>query len=95
MSYVYQWKVSNGDEVFVEYCWSTMDNCIKVVEMKVNGKFHRETWMSPKGRAEMMALLEEDYEMNTKAVKLAKGKIDSILNDVMAAENERRIMDNA
>ena len=95
MSYVYQWKVSNGDEVFVEYCWSTMDNCIKVVEMKVNGKFHRVNWMSSEGRAELMGLLEEDYEMNTKATKLAKGKIDSILNDVMATENERRIMDNA
>ena len=95
MSYVYQWKVSNGDEVLVEYCWSTMDNCIKVVEMKVNGKFHRINWMSSEGRAELMGLLEEDYEMNTKDIKLAKGKIDSILNDVMAAENERRIMDNA
>ena len=95
MSYVYQWKVSNGDEVLVEYCWSTMDNCIKVVEMNVNGKFHRVNWMSSEGRAELMGLLEEDYEMNTKDIKLAKGKIDSILNDVMAAENERRIMDNA
>ena len=51
MSYVYQWKVSNGDEVFVEYCWSSMDKCIKVVEMKVNGKFHRINWMSSEGRA--------------------------------------------
>ena len=85
MSYVYQWKVSNGDEVFVEYCWSTMDNCIKVVEMKVNGKFHRINWMSSEGRAELMGLLEEDYEMNNKAV--------NILNSVMAAENERRVVD--
>ena len=85
MSYVYQWKVSNGDEVFVEYCWSTMDNCIKVVEMKVNGKFHRVNWMSSEGRAELMGLLEEDYEMNNKAV--------NILNSVMAAENERRVVD--
>tara|TARA_B100000085_G_C18327663_1_gene424946 strand:+ start:484 stop:678 length:195 start_codon:yes stop_codon:yes gene_type:complete len=64
-----------------------MDNCIKVVEMKVNGKFHRVNWMSSEGRAELMGLLEEDYEMNNKAV--------NILNSVMAAENERRIMDNA
>ena len=85
MSYVYQWKVSNGDEVFVEYCWSTMDNCIKVVEMKVNGKFHRINWMSSEGRAELMGLLEEDYEMNNKAV--------NILNSVMASENERRVVD--
>ena len=51
--------------------------------------------MSSEGRAELMGLLEEDYEMNTKATKLAKGKIDSILNSVMAMENERRIEDNA
>ena len=55
--------------------------------MSVNGKFHRETWMSPKGRAEMMDLLAEDYNMNVKAV--------DILNNVMAMENERRIVDNA
>ena len=59
MSYVYQWKVSNGDEVFVEYCWSSIDKCIKVVEMKVNGKFHRVNWMSKEGREELMELLKE------------------------------------
>ena len=85
MSYIYQWKVSNGDEVFVEYCWSSMDKCIKVVEMKVNGKFHRVNWMSKEGREEMMELLKEDYKMNMKAV--------DILNNVMAIENERRVMD--
>ena len=85
MSYVYQWKVSNGDEVFVEYCWSSIDKCIKVVEMKVNGKFHRVNWMSKEGREEMMELLKEDYKMNMKAV--------DILNNVMTIENERRVMD--
>ena len=85
MSYVYQWKVSNGDEVFIEYCWSSIDECIKVVEMKVNGKFHRVNWMSKEGREEMMELLKEDYKMNMKAV--------DILNNVMTIENERRVMD--
>ena len=71
MSYVYQWKVSNGDEVFVEYCWSSMDKCIKVVEMKVNGKFHRVNWMSKEGREELMELLKEDYSMNIRAMEMA------------------------
>ena len=71
MSYVYQWKVSNGDEVLVEYCWSPMVKCIKVVEMKVNGKFHRINWMSSEGRAELMGLLQEDYDMNVKAMEMA------------------------
>ena len=70
MSYVYQWKVSNGDEVFVEYCWSSMDKCIKVVEMKVNGKYHRINWMSKEGREELMGLLEEDYNMNIRAMEM-------------------------
>ena len=89
MSYVYQWKVSNGDEVLVEYCWSSKDKCIKVVEMSVNGKFHRETWMSKEGRAEMMDLLAEDYKSKTTA------DASSILSSVMGSENARRIMDNA
>jgi|TARA_R100001509_G_scaffold65758_2_gene36438 hypothetical protein len=65
MSFVYKWQVSNGDEVLVEYCWSTKDDCIKVVEMSVNGKFHRINWMSSEGRDELMSLLEEDYHNRT------------------------------
>ena len=61
MSFVYNWKVKNGDKVLVEYCWSSVDNCTKVVEMSVNGKFHRETWMSQKGRDELHQLLTDDY----------------------------------
>ena len=61
MSFVYNWNVSNGDKVVVEYCFSVLDKCIKVVEMSVNGKFHRTTWMSEAGRSELMGLLTEDY----------------------------------
>ena len=62
MSFVYKWNVSNGDDVLVEYCFSSVDKCIKVVEMSVNGKFHRTTWMSEAGRSELMELLTEDYQ---------------------------------
>ena len=61
MSFVYNWNVSNGDKVVVEYCFSVLDRCIKVVEMSVNGKFHRTTWMSEAGRSELMELLTKDY----------------------------------
>jgi|TARA_Y100000996_G_C22254897_1_gene533400 hypothetical protein len=61
MSFLYDWKVSNGDKVLVEYCFSSVDNCIKVVEMTVNGKFHRLNWMSEEGRNTLMGLLEGDY----------------------------------
>ena len=50
--------------MLVEYCWSNVENCIKVVEMKLNGKFHRITWMSPEGREQLINLLEEDYKNN-------------------------------
>ena len=62
MSFVYNWNVSNGDKVVVEYCFSVLDKCIKVVEMSVNGKFHRTTWMSEAGRSELMELLTKDYQ---------------------------------
>jgi len=61
MSFVYDWKVKNNDDVKVEYCWSSVDNCTKVVEMSVNGKFHRETWMSTEGRNTLHQLLTNDY----------------------------------
>ena len=62
MSFVYNWNISNGDKVVVEYCFSVLDKCIKVVEMSVNGKFHRTTWMSEAGRSELMELLTKDYQ---------------------------------
>jgi len=61
MSFLYNWKVSNGDDVKVEYCFSSVGKCLKVVEMWVNGKFHRMNWMSEEGRSELMSLLTEDY----------------------------------
>ena len=66
MSYLYKWNLSNNRGVMlVEYCFSSVDNCIKVVEMNLNGKFHRITWMSPEGRSELMTLLENHYHSKT------------------------------
>ena len=61
MTYVYEYVV-NGDNVKVEYCFSTVSDSIKVVEMWVNGKFHRVNWMSPEGNKRLMARLEKDME---------------------------------
>ena len=70
MSFLYKWNVSNGDDVQVEYCWSSVDYCVKIVEMRVNGKFHRETWMSQKGRDELNKLLLDDYMSKKKVAQL-------------------------
>ena len=59
MTYVYEY-VANGDNVKVEYCFSTVTDSIKVVDMWVNGKFHRVNWMSHEGRDKLMARLEDD-----------------------------------
>ena len=61
MTYVYEYVVGN-DNVKVEYCHSTITDSIKVVDMWVNGKFHRTNWMSPEGNKALMARLEADME---------------------------------
>ena len=59
MTYVYEYVVGN-DNVKVEYCHSSITDSIKVVDMWVNGKFHRTNWMSPEGKASLMERLESD-----------------------------------
>tara|TARA_R100001463_G_scaffold19625_3_gene48222 strand:+ start:7103 stop:7390 length:288 start_codon:yes stop_codon:yes gene_type:complete len=61
MTYVYEYVVGN-DNVKVEYCHSSISDEIKVVDMWVNGKFHRTNWMSPEGNKALMARLEKDME---------------------------------
>ena len=61
MTYVYEYVVGS-DNVKVEYCHSSISDSIKVVEMWVNGKFHRTNWMSPEGNKALMARLEADLE---------------------------------
>ena len=59
MTYLYEYQVQ-GDTVKVEYCFSAVSDSIKVVDMWVNGKFHRVNWMSHEGRDKLMARLEND-----------------------------------
>ena len=62
MTYVYEYNVGN-DNVKVEYCFSSVTDAIKVVDMWVNGKFHRTNWMSPEGNKMLMQRLEVDMEI--------------------------------
>ena len=59
MTYVYETNWS-GDNIWVEYCHSSVSDSIKVIEMKVDGKFHRTNWMGPTGRVKLMDELEAD-----------------------------------
>ena len=64
MTYVYEYVVGN-DNVKVEYCHSSITDSIKVVDMWVNGNFHRTNWMSPEGNKALMTRLENDMTVST------------------------------
>ena len=74
MTYVYTKRTYNGGVtdvptiVKVEYVLSSLTKLIKVVEMWVDGKFHRLNWMSKEGQANLMDELERDYLNNYSAV---------------------------
>lgn len=61
MTYIYK-TMWSGSEIVAEYCYSSLDNCIKVVELTVDGKFHRTNWMGPNGRDKLMRELMKHYD---------------------------------
>ena len=75
MTYVFEYIVGN-DNVKVEYCFSSISESIKVVEMWVNGKFHRTNWMSPEGNKALMARLEKDYQNKTDSIDEYDSEMD-------------------
>ena len=74
MTYVYTKRTYNGGVtdvptiVKVEYVLSSLTKLIKVVDMWVDGKFHRLNWMSKEGQADLMDELARDYLHNYSAV---------------------------
>ena len=74
MTYVYTKRTYNGGGtdvptiIKVEYVLSSLTKLIKVVDMWVDGKFHRMNWMSKDGQADLMDELERDYLNNYSAV---------------------------
>ena len=61
MTYIYE-TVMGTKKLVVEYCYSSLHNKIKVVEMTADGKFHRINWMSENGRNHLMSQLMKDYD---------------------------------
>ena len=61
MTYIYK-TVWSGSEIIAEYCYSSLHNKIKVVELTVDGKFHRTNWMGPNGKDKLMGELMSDYD---------------------------------
>ena len=60
MTYIHEYKILDN-EVKVEYCFSAVSDEIKVVDMWIDGKEHKITWMSHEGRDKLMARLEDDF----------------------------------
>ena len=60
MTYVYETKI-RGKDVVVEYVQSSVTYLLKVVDMTVDGKYHRLNWMSKEGQSNLMDELERDY----------------------------------
>ena len=61
MTYVYE-TTMGGKHLVVEYCFSSVSDSIKVVDMTADGKFHRLNWMSDAGRDKLMTALDKDME---------------------------------
>ena len=61
MTYMYE-TVIGTKKLVVEYCYSSLHNKIKVVEMTADGKFHRINWMSENGRNHLMSELMKHYD---------------------------------
>ena len=81
MSYVYEGSV-NGVAGVVEYCWSSVDNCVKVVDMTIAGKFHRIGWMSKEGQQALLDLLTAHYEAQQAGMELTSFQENLICLDV-------------
>ena len=60
MTYVFETMIADK-AVVVEYALSSVNGLIKVVDMTVDGKFHRLNWMSKDGQLDLMEDLERDY----------------------------------
>ena len=60
MTHVFETTIADK-AVVVEYALSSVTGLIKVVDMTVDGKFHRLNWMSKDGQADLMDNLEKDY----------------------------------
>ena len=61
MTFVLKTKSSSGSDMVIEYVMSSVTNELKVIDMTVDGKFHRTSYMSPEGVSWLMDLLLDDY----------------------------------
>ena len=77
-----------GNKLIVEYCFSSVDECIKIVEMtriganefgEIGENFHRFTWMSEEGQASLMEDLENDFTNRICGTNAEESYMDNLL----------------
>ena len=61
MTFILETETSTGSTMVVEYVMSSVTNTLKVLDMTIDGKYHRTSWMSPEGVSWLMGLLGKDY----------------------------------
>jgi hypothetical protein len=87
MTYIYEYEVQN-DNIKVEYCFSAVSDEIKVVDMWVNGKYHRTTWMSHEGRDALMTRLEDDMTTRVCGTMDDDSMIEPFMRELMERDVE-------
>ena len=60
MTLVFNKETSMG-ELVVEYVISSVSKGVKIVEMTLDGKYHRHNWMGKQGQLELIDDLENHY----------------------------------
>ena len=77
-----------GHRLIVEYCFSSVDDCIKVVEMtrigpnefgEIGENYHRMNWMSESARETLMEELEDDFTNRISGTNAEESYMDDLM----------------
>ena len=90
MTYIHEYKILDN-EVKVEYCFSAVSDEIKVVDMWIDGKEHKVTWMSHEGRAKLMARLEDDFTNRICGTHDDDSMIEPFMRELMERDVETEV----
>ena len=87
MTFVFEKETAMGTLV-VEYTLSSVSNTIKVVEMTLDGKYHRLNWMGRNGQSELIDELEREYLDNHSPNKLPEDVMSEEENNYLIGKME-------
>ena len=94
MTYIHEYEIKGPmgpDFIKVEYVFSSVTDSIKVVDMWVNGKEHKITWMSHEGRDKLMARLEDDFTNRICGTHDDDSMIEPFMRELMERDVETEV----